>query len=339
VRLAWSKAGVQVSTGPRVSALSVRAVQRRGPQRLKPGDTARLGMTQAGAHPLNRVIASVAISKTAGELGQVALPTVMTDAYAPSFTDDFDDADLSRINENASGGRVNAPAWRSRFRQSRHDVINKEKQIYMDPAFAGTGSRPLGVQPFAIVDGALHIRANRADPQLVTPYIWNYRYTSGCISSELTHAQTYGYFEMRAKLPRGKGYWPAFWLLPKRDAWPPEIDMLEASGTRPYGVHCGVLEKPRTAKTPPGVWIDQFIDTSDGFHAYAVDWTPTNIIFYVDGIKTFEYGPHGIHEDMYILANLALGSHDPNWIPDPDDTTPFPGVMEIDYIRAFKRAA
>ena len=185
----------------------------------------------------------------------------------------------------------------------------------------------------------LRIRADRADSVRVSPYIWNYRYTSGCISSELTHWQTYGYFEMRARLPRGKGYWPAFWLLPKRNAWPPEIDILEASGTRPYGVRSGVLEKPRTASTPVAAWVDQFVDVSDGFHRYALDWTPENIIFYVDGVKTFEYGAHNIHEDMYMLINLALGSHDPNWIPDPDDTTPFPGFMEVDYVHAYRRNA
>ncbi|MFT3735056.1 MAG: glycoside hydrolase family 16 protein [Rhodocyclaceae bacterium] len=339
VRLEWSKDGVQISSGDRPLALSVRAVQKRKPASPKPGDVARLGMTLTGERPLNSVIASVTISKSAAALGQLVLPSIIPVSYLPSFVDDFDNNDVSRINENASGGKEGAPAWRSRLRQSRQEVINKEKQIYMDPAFTGTGSQPLGVQPFSIQNGVLRIRADKADPQRIAPYIWNYRYTSGCISSELTHWQTYGYFEMRARLPRGKGFWPAFWLLPRRNAWPPEIDVLEGSGARPYGVHCGVLEKPREAKTPPGAWIDQLIDTSDGFHTYAVDWTQANIIFYVDGTKTFEYGPHGIHEEMYLIANLALGSHDPNWIPDPDDTTPLPGFMDIDYIRAFKRAA
>lgn len=339
VRLEWGRDGAQLLTGDRPQSLIIRAVQRRSPHPVQPGESVRLGMKLNGEQPIDRPIASVSIEKSApAALGPLVVPSIIPVSYLPSFSDDFDDKDVSRINENATSGHDGAPAWRSRFRQARKDVINKEKQIYMDPAFAGTGSQPLGVQPFSIQDGVLRIRADRADPN-VSSQIWNYRYTSGCISSELTHAQTYGYFEMRAKLPRGKGFWPAFWLLPVRNAWPPEIDVLEASGARPYGVHCGVLEKPRTAKTPPGAWIDQLIDTSDGFHTYAVDWTPSNIIFFVDGTKTFEYGPHNIHEDMYMLVNLALGSHDPNWIPDPDDSTPFPGVLEIDYIHAFKRAA
>lgn len=337
VRLEWSDKGAQVLTGNRMSTLARQAAERGSPGEMKLEDTVRLGMNQDGTQALGRTIATLTINPVAGAINTVALPTLAPIGYVRNFQDNFDNADLGRINENATGGRAGAPAWRSRYRQRRRDVINKEKQIYMDVQFSGTSKEPLGVQPFSMRDGVLRIRADRADPGKVSPHIWNYRYTSGCISSELTHWQKYGYFEIRARLPRGKGYWPAFWLLPKRDAWPPEIDILEGSGIRPYGVHHGVIEKTRKASTPGGGWIDQFIDVSDGFHRYAMDWTPDNIIFYVDGTKTFEYGPHGIHEDMYMLVNLALGSKDPNWIPDPDESTPFPGILEIDYVRAYRR--
>lgn len=337
VRLEWSSAGAQVLTGNRMSALIRRTAERRTLGALKFGEEVRLGMTQDGTQALGRVFATLTISPVANAIETVELPTLVPATYVPSFRDDFDDEDVGRINENAAGGRQDAPAWRSRYRQSRQDVINKEKQIYMDPQFSGTAGAPLGVQPFSIRDGVLRIRADKADPARVSRHIWNYRYTSGCISSELTHWQTYGYFEIRARLPRGKGFWPAFWLLPKRDVWPPEIDILEGSGIRPYGVHHGVIEKPRRASTPGGLWIDQFIDVSDGFHRYAMDWTRENIIFYVDGIKTFEYGPHSIHEDMYMMVNLALGSRDSSWIPDPDDTTPFPGLLEVDYVHVYRK--
>lgn len=337
VRVEWSRSGAQVLTGDRLSSLVRRAAHRRpaGPLRLE--DSIRLGMTEDGRQGLGRIVASLTISRTTGVMASVQLPVLAPSSYVPSFRDDFDDEDAGRINEGATGGRPGAPAWRSRYRHARKDVINKEKQIYMDPQFAGTSGKALGVQPFSIRDGVLRIRADRADPARVSPHIWNYRYTSGCISSELTHWQTYGYFEIRARMPRGTGFWPAFWLLPKRGNWPPEIDIMEASGARPYGIHNGVIEKKRSTPAPGGAWIDQFIDATDGFHRYAVDWTPENIIFYVDGTRTFEYGAHGIHEDMYMLANLALGSGDPGWIPDPDSTTPFPGLMEIDYVHAYRR--
>jgi beta-glucanase (GH16 family) len=253
--------------------------------------------------------------------------------YRLVFGDDFDDPDVSRINENATGGRPGAPAWRSRYRQDRFTVINQEKQIYMDPAFAGKAGHPLGVQPFSIENGVLRITANRADPVRVSPFILNFRYTSGCITSELTHWQTYGYFEMRAKLPVGRGFWPAFWLLPKRNAWPPEIDIFEGAGHRPKAVHLGVIW---AKKQSADKWIENVIDSGDGFHVYGLEWTRERLVWSFDGTKVWEQ-PNRINEDMYILANLALGSHDPHFIPDPDDTTPFPGRFEIDYIRAYKR--
>lgn len=339
VQLEWSWAGVQLFTGASPLSLTLRAAAKGNPLPLNCGPVARLGMTLEGKLPLNRVLAQLTLGSDISAMGEVMLPTFIPPLYSLAFSDDFNDPDVSRINENASGGRLGAPAWRSRYRHERHTVINQEKQIYMDPRFAGTAGQPLGVQPFSIVNGVLRIRAERADPVTVSPFIWNYAYTSGCITTELTHWQTYGYFEIRARLPRGKGFWPAFWLLPKRIVWPPEIDVLEASGTRPYGIHHGAIEKPRSAATAPSAWIDHIVDTSDGFHIYGMEWTRDNIVFFIDGTKSFEYGPHAIHENMYLLANLALGSHDPNWIPNPDQTTPFPGLFEIDYIRAYRRAS
>jgi beta-glucanase (GH16 family) len=254
--------------------------------------------------------------------------------YRLVFADEFDDPDVSRINENAIGGRPNAPAWRSRYRHDRFTVINQEKQIYVDVAFPGTAGHSLGVQPFSIRDGMLTISANPADPKTVRPFLHNAAYTSGCITSELTFWRTYGYYEMRARLPLGKGFWPAFWLLPKRVAWPPEIDIFEGAGTRSKDVHVGVLWAPGKSA---GTWIEGKLDVGDGFHVYGLEWTSEFLTWSFDGREVWRH-PTYIHEEMYMLANLALGSHDPNFIPDPDASTPFPGRFEIDYIRVHAKA-
>jgi hypothetical protein len=337
IELAWVARGVTLSSG---ADLRVQAAGPALPRPVQCGSSARLLARLDGTAPLNAVIG--ALNFGAADERAMIMPAAATVASAPSFVpagyrlafgDDFDDADVRRLNENATGGRPGAPAWRSRYRQDRFTVINQEKQIYMDPAFRGKAAAPLGVQPFAIRDGVLTITASRADPVAVSPFILNFKYTSGCITSELTHWQTYGYFEMRARLPLGRGFWPAFWLLPKRTAWPPEIDIFEGSGARPHAVHLGVV---LPAHRGADRWIEDVIAIGDGFHVYGLDWTAEQIIWSFDGKPVWQQ-PNEIHEDMYILANLALGSHDPHFIPDPDETTPFPGRFEIDYIRAYKR--
>lgn len=256
--------------------------------------------------------------------------------YRLSFSDEFDDTDTGRINETASGGRPGAPAWRSRYRHDRSTIINKEKQVYADVAYGGSGAAALGLQPFALSGGVLTISAERLDERHV-PLLGGQRYVSGCITSELTHWQRYGYFEMRARMPAGRGFWPAFWLLPKRVAWPPEIDIVEASGARPRGVHVGVIDPGRAPARPGGRWVDGVIDTTDGFHTYAAEWTAEDVVFFIDGQLHFRTGAHQMHEPMYLLANLAVGSHDASWVPDPDASTPWPGRFAIDHIRAYSR--
>ncbi len=256
--------------------------------------------------------------------------------YELSFADDFDDTDLGRFNEEGSGGRPGAPAWRSRYRHARTTAINAEKQVYVDAAYAGSAGQPLGLQPYAIEDGVLCISAERLPPRL-WPLLGGRRYSSGVITSERSFSQRYGYFEMRARMPAGRGFWPAFWLLPQSGAWPPEIDIVEVSGARPRSVHLGLIDRSRPKGHPGGLWVDDAIDTTDGFHTYAAEWTAEDVRFFIDGVQRFASGPHQLHEPMYMLANLALGSHDANWIPDPDAHTPFPGRLQIAHIRAYRR--
>ena len=83
-------------------------------------------------------------------------------------------------------------------------------------------------------------------------------------------------------------------------------------------------------------WVD-IAPGVGGWYTFGCEWTPDAIRFIVDGTRYFEVRGHKIHEPMYLLANLALGSHDAGWIPDPDASTPLPARFEIDYVRVFSR--
>ncbi|MEZ5659038.1 MAG: glycoside hydrolase family 16 protein [Burkholderiaceae bacterium] len=262
-------------------------------------------------------------------------PAVLSARYQASFVDEFDDRDLSRFNEDGIASVPGRPAWRSRMRQPRKDIINQEKQIYVDRAYAGLAGRPLGIEPFELDGSSLSLIARPLADAAQRAALHGMGYSSGCISSERAHAQRYGYFEMRARLPRGRGFWPAFWMLPVRDTWPPEIDIMEASGDRPGMLHFSVRKPGDRAGRGSG-WLHAPV-AADGWQVFACEWTEREIRFIVDGRRLWSVRDHGVHEPMYLLANLALGSHDPGWIPDPDASTPFPGRFEIDYIRAFER--
>jgi beta-glucanase (GH16 family) len=221
-----------------------------------------------------------------------------------TFGDEFNRLDIRRDGQ----GR-----WTPRFHMagpnelgSRTLHTNKELQIYVDPEFAGTAQAPLGLNPFRIRNGRLLIRAERAAPA-VSPHIWNYRYTSGLLTSFDSFTQTYGYFEIRARLPRGAGLWPAFWLLPANGEWPPEIDVLEALGQDPSTIHQSVhwSRGGEHALQHAEAKID---DGSKGFHTYGVDWTKTTIRWFIDGRETARAPtPPDLHQPAYLLLNLAVG--------------------------------
>jgi len=161
-----------------------------------------------------------------------------------------------------------------------------------------------------------------------------HEYTSGMITSLGKFEQRYGLFEIRAKFPKGKGYWPAFWLLPTSRRWPPEIDVLEILGHEPNKVYMTVHWRDEQGKHVfhSMNWVGP--DFSADFHTFAVEWKPEEIIWYVDGVERARTDKGVPHQPMYLIANLAVGG---SWPGSPDESTRFPGFMEIDYIRAYAR--
>jgi beta-glucanase (GH16 family) len=173
------------------------------------------------------------------------------------------------------------------------------------------------------------------------------RYTSTRLVSKGKGDFLYGRFEARAKLPRGRGLWPAIWMLPTDWAyggWPKsgEIDIMEQVGFDPYKVHMTVhTESYNHGKnTQKGAF--QVVHTAmDSFHLYRVDWTPDHIKGYIDDVlvltfanerKTSNEWP--FDKKFHWLLNVAVGG---NWGGQQGvDDTIFPAKMEIDYVRTYK---
>ena len=126
----------------------------------------------------------------------------------------------------------------------------------------------VGIDPFKLENGALDITAApSADPSQTQ----GLPYTSGLITTENNFTQQYGYFEMRAKLPEGKGMWPAFWLLPEDKSWPPEIDPLEAFGATNSRGEGGAHTYHYGAVGGGGDWVQVDGDLYKDYHTYGVD--------------------------------------------------------------------
>lgn len=216
---------------------------------------------------------------------------------------------------------------------------NHERQVYFDRDFLG-----LGIDPFTVTKGILTVSARPltdVEQSFVTAEVGlqpaeiaasplrNVTYASGMISSRRSFSQTYGYFEIRARWSGGKGIWPAFWLLPAKGGWPPEIDVLEAHGDKP-----GITYQTLHSRHPVEGTHTANLPADDGaFHTYGMLWQADRISWYVDDqLTASEPTPADLHQPMFVVANLAIGG---KWPGDPDIRTPFPATMEIDYIRAW----
>jgi beta-glucanase (GH16 family) len=161
---------------------------------------------------------------------------------------------------------------------------------------------------------------------------FNPPYASARINTRTSFLQRYGRFEMRARMPRGQGIWPAFWLLPQ-NAWPPEIDIMELLGHEPTRVH--FTNHWGTAAAPLSQ-TSSFSgpDFSAGFHTFACEWSPGRIDFFVDGVRRATNINGGVPSvPMYIILNLAVGGL---WPGNPNASTQFPQQMVVDWVRAYE---
>ena len=156
----------------------------------------------------------------------------------------------------------------------------------------------------------------------------------------------YGYIEARIKLPKGKGTWPAFWMMPVNfKSWPGdgEIDIMEEVGYNANVVvstiHCNKYNNGGTATESAS---RKLATAQDEFHTYALEWTADYMTFYADGEKMLTYTNDGSGKDawpfdaaFYPILNLAWGGA---WGGQQGlDESCLPATMEVDYVRVFQK--
>jgi len=184
-------------------------------------------------------------------------------------------------------------------------------------------------------------------------------YTSGRVDTGGKFSPVYGRFEIRAKLPAGKGLWPAHWLYPQNRDWKMEYLMREAINAgderlipeeRPWYSEIDIMEYlghetnvlygtlhyytfSGEKRSSSGKWKGE-VDYSQGFHVYALEWEPNEIRWFIDG-QLMHSTTNGIpHTPHYLILNTAVGG---KWPGNPDETTVFPQFHDIDYVRVYQR--
>ncbi|MFN8473408.1 MAG: glycoside hydrolase family 16 protein [Anaerolineae bacterium] len=178
-----------------------------------------------------------------------------------------------------------------------------------------------------------------------------YPYTSGMITSGRIGSSgpakfefRYGYVEVRARVPATKGFWPSVWCLTQSGDYPfsplPEIDIAELQTFDPGTVYM-TYHGPDGANVLPqgyGAPANQ-PDFSGGYHIFAAEWSPGQVIWYVDGVERRRYDdPRIAAVPMHLLLTMGVGSLD-SWAGGPDDSTQFPSEFQVDYVRVWQRSA
>lgn len=253
------------------------------------------------------------------------------DGYKKVWSDEFNGDSLNRADWNVE---IHEKGW-----------VNNELQEYVDSA-----------ENIQVKDGKLIINPVKKVTDGDTSSTKEAAsYTSGRVSTQNKQTFTYGRFECRAKVPKGQGYLPAFWLMANDEnvygQWPRcgEIDCMEVMGQETNKAY-GTLHYGNPHSQSQGTYtITDGADFSDDFHIYTCDWEPGKITWYVDGVKYHEESewhsttvgqgtlayPAPFDQPFYIILNLAVGG---SWVGNPNDETSFENnPYVIGYVRVYQK--
>jgi len=251
------------------------------------------------------------------QAGKEKSPYNAPDGYTLVWNDEFDSG--SELNPNDWTHEVKDAGW-----------VNHELQNYVNH------KTPDGQLVTEVRGGKLRITALKENGKIY----------SGRVYAKVKSGWTYGYIEASIKLPKGKGTWPAFWMMPVNfRSWPAdgEIDIMEEVGYHPDYVSSSLHANAHVHSNNTQVTHEMYCKGAEGeFHTYAILWTAKNITTYVDGQVQLSYDNRGLGRDdwpyddpFYVIFNLAWGG---DWGGAQGvDESALPVTMEVDYIRVFQK--
>lgn len=232
-------------------------------------------------------------------------------------------------SDEFSGSGLDANAWNYETGNGSGGWGNNELEYYTNRS-----------KNVFVSNGNLIIEARKES-------ISGFNYSSARITTQNKKFFTYGRVDIRAKLPKGKGIWPALWMLGSNISsvgWPAcgEIDIMELLGQDPaksYGtLHYGASSATHASKG--NSYVLSSGNFYDQFHVFSMDWKQDQVKLYVDNNLFFTLNkadvgsaPYPFNAPAFFIFNVAVGG---NWPGAPDASTTFPQRMIVDYIRVFQ---
>ena len=244
------------------------------------------------------------------------------------WSDEFNDEELDLTKWNKLNWK---PGW-----------VNNELQAYTD--------RDTNI---FLENGHLVLQGNIEPGYSGTDYVGNNYvadYTSGRVNTDDKFSTTYGRFDIKAKLPAGKGSWPAIWMLGESISsigWPQcgEIDIMEHVGYDQGLVHGSIHTQDYNhmygTQKSGSKYVD---DVTDAFHVYSLEWSPFYLRYLIDNEPFFfvyndsngDFGKWPFNDPHYLILNLAIGG---DWGGVQGvSASAFPMKMYIDYVRVYKKS-
>ncbi len=261
------------------------------------------------------------------------IPTIIADFYHHESSEATDSYTLV-WSEEFDSDTLNTDIWipweGGAYNNEQQCYTSREKNLFIE-------------------DGKLHIRA--LDEQYECGNSGIKPYTSARISTDSTAVGwEHGRFEARIQMPMGTGFWPAFWMMPMREiGWPKggEIDIMEYRGDQPTVTHAAAhywrencTDATRQCLNSEVSTFDTGENLSDEFHIYTLEWTADEMRWYFNDERIQTVSINDLPSDydpftgpFHIILNLAVGG---DFLPNPDQSTPFPATMKVDYVRVYQ---
>ena len=275
---------------------------------LKTGDGVTIDKGR-GAESANSYQIGVLKVDSTAPLPKLPAATLKLDGYAMTFDDEFNDLSVSATGPGTR--------WFTGTKENFGDARFVEQKDGF---------------PFTVDKGILRIEAAKKNG------VWCAGILASADPKGQGFSQKFGYFEMRAKFPKSRGMWPAFWLLGQPSLTDKKRANIEIDVVEHYGVLPNAVQSTMHVWHPDGRhWAqgNEFFDApglTDDFHTYGVMVDEAHVTWYFDRI---EIGKQKTPEEgkvpLYMLVNLAMGG---GW---PIDKALSPSYMYVDYVRAYAK--